>query len=158
MKKFIIFCSLFFISFSVFAQSADVITQILNSKEVTTGQLAYLAACNQNLITDDASFDEAVDVLIDNSLMATDATALDIPTIETVAKILAKNWHVKGGLFFKMTKGSARYAFKQLKADGIISPRTDPKTIISGRQALDLITKCNVLYGKMQFTDDPEEE
>ena len=68
--------------------------------------------------------------------------------MQNLAYIYLQMWpDIKGGLFYKLTKGSPRYAFKQLKTDGIISDDADPNSFVSGREALSILTACMVAYG-----------
>ena len=63
-------------------------------------------------------------------------------------------FNIKGGLMFRLTKGSPRYAFKQMKSDGVISQNYDPSLILSGREALNIYTSCNMLYNEDEFAGD----
>lgn len=142
---------LFLTSTVVFAQSADVITKILESEKVSFGQISYLSACHQKMVSDDVSLEEAFEALQKSGQVSPLVSAADFPSYDAVAAVYAKMWNIKGGLFYRMTKGSARYAFKQLKADGVIPSSADPKSKVSGSQVLNLYTKCNLVYGNINL-------
>ena len=131
-----------------FAQSAEVVTDILESDEVTYGQVCYLSAVHQGLISDDADYSEAIDVLYDKGQIPEDVSEYDSVFMANLAYIYAQIWpNMKGGLMFRLTKGSPRYAFKQFKSDGVISDKADPKSIVSGSEALNILTACMMEYG-----------
>lgn len=154
MKKFLIICAVLFTGLSLYAQSADVVTDILSSDEVTFGQAAYISASSQGLIKDEASMEDALSILIEKEQIAEDTESSDVLTIQDLAGIYAKAFDVKGGLFYKLTKGSPRYAFKYFKTEGLIPTNTDPSKYPTGTEALSLFTKCNLRYGEAQFTDE----
>ncbi len=131
-----------------FAQSAKEITAILNTDEVTYGQVCYLSAIHQNLITEDQGYDDAIKVLYENGQLPELVEGNMEVYLQNLAFIYLQMWpDVKGGLFYKLTKGSPRYAFKQLKTDGIISDDADPNSFVSGREALNILTACMLSYG-----------
>lgn len=154
MKKLFTIIFLSFWVISAYSQSADVITNLLESKTVTAGQMAYISACHQSLVNDSASFEDALQALKNAGQLSDDVENDSVVKLDFVAAMYAKMWNVKGGLFYTITKGSSRYAFKQLKADGVIPQSWDPKTKISGTQALNLYTKCCIVYGKMELNTD----
>jgi len=154
MKKFITFISIMFLGFALSAQSADVITNILDSSEMTAGQACYISAVSQGFISDDASFEDAVLALAGKGQLKDILSANDPVRLDDLSAIYTKMFNVKGGLFYMITNGSPRYAFKHLKSQGLIAPTSDPSKILSGREAMSLFTKCSMRYGEAQFTDE----
>lgn len=157
MKKY--FTCIFALLFSVmiYAQSSEVITEILESKEATFGQVCYFIATQQDLIDENDSFTQAIQVLYNEGqiphIIHSDTP---IPLVD-VAFLFAQAWNVKGGLMYKLFNGAPRYAFKQLKSDGIIPKNKYPRTIVSGRQILDMFTSASLVYGNMKLIiDNPE--
>ena len=136
----VLFC--LFVGMSVYAQSADVITGLLESDEATFGQVCYLAAVQENLINENDSFETAVQALYDNGIIpAVEDPEAPIPLVD-IAYIYSRLWEINGGLMYRLTKGSPRYAFKQFQADGILSSKQEPSDIISGAKALSIYTSC----------------
>ena len=132
----------------VFAQSANVITDILESDEATYGQVCYLSAIHQGLISEDATYEDAVEVLYDRGQIPESVGAYDTVYLANLAFIYVQIWpSIKGGLMFTLTKGSPRYAFKKLKSDGVIPDNSDPNSVVSGHQALNILTTCMMEYG-----------
>ena len=56
MRKVLSFLFIMCVGTFAFAQSAEVVTDILESDEVTYGQVCYLSAVHQGLISDDADY------------------------------------------------------------------------------------------------------
>lgn len=140
---------LFFVfgTFFCFAQSNEKISEILESTQVTYGQICYISASAQGFIEDDASYQDAVQALYDNNQIKSMIYEEELIPLVNVAFVFSQIWSVKGGLMYKLTKGSPRYVFKQLKSDGIIEKTKDPTAIISGKEALSLYTTCASFYG-----------
>lgn len=153
MKKIIsILISCFFVAVS-YAQSADVITDILESPEATYGHVCYLSAVQQGLIDENASFDDAVKVAYDKGIIPEVVSAdTAIPAVNLVY-IFSQLWDVKGGLMFLITKGSPRYAFKQFQADGVIPGTMDPASHMTGAAALSVYTASLSKYGDFSLKD-----
>ncbi len=145
----ILFISLFAVV--VFAQSAEKMDKILETEKVTFGQISYLSAVHQDLIEDDASFEDAVSALVFAGQLqeGTDPDAV-IP-LNKIASLYFKMWpSVKGGLMCRITKKAPRYAFKQLKEDGVISQNSDPGDYLSGFEALYTLSSCMSFYAAVQ--------
>ena len=148
MRKILSIVVLLFIGGFAFAQSADVVTDILNTDEVTYGQVCYLSAIHQGFISEDASYEDAVSVLYEKGQIKEDVGAYDSVVMANLAFIFAQIWpSSRGGLLYRLTNGSPRYAFKQFKNDGIISDDVDPNSYVTGNEALAILTTCMVEYG-----------
>ena len=142
MKKIISLVFALFLVLSAYAQSADVITDILDTEEVTFGQVGYLTAVQMKLIEEDASYEDALSVLYEKGYIPSiEDEDSPIPAVDVVY-LYSKLWTIKGGLLFRLTKGSPRYAFRQFQSDGIISTDLDPSAYISGVKALSIYTAC----------------
>ena len=137
----------------IYAQSADVITDMLESSEVTYGHVCYISALQQGLINENTSLDDAIKVSYDKGIIDELVTADTAISAADLAYIYSKLWNVKGGLMFLITKGSPRYAFKQFQADGVIPRTIDPSYHISGAEALSIYTSCRSKYGNFSLKD-----
>ena len=143
-----------FVGTLAFAQSADVVTDILKSDEATYGQVCYLSAIHQGIISEDASYEDAVNALLNRGQIPGNVSAYDSVFMANLAFIYVQIWpNIKGGLMFSLTNGSPRYAFKKLKSDGVISENTDPKEVVSGAEALNILTACMMEYGADECMD-----
>ena len=142
MKKTLLILIFLFAGISVYAQSADVITELLETKQATFGQVSYLAAVQMNLIDENDSYENAVQALVNEEIIPElEDSETPIPLID-IAYIYSKLWDIKGGLMYRLTKGSPRYAFRQFQTDGVISSDADPSWKISGAKALSIYTAC----------------
>ena len=56
MKKIITILSILFIGAAAYSQSAKVVTEIIDAPKVTYGQICYLSAVSQNLLSESASY------------------------------------------------------------------------------------------------------
>lgn len=146
--------TILFILFSSFlyAQSADVITEILNTDQVTFGQVCYLSAVQQGFIEDDASYSDAINALYEKKQIPMVQYEDTIVPLVNLSFIYTQMWNVKGGLMYRIFHGAPRYAFKQLKADGILSVNANPNSLISGKDALNIYTECSIKYGNMELS------
>ena len=143
-----------FVGTLAFAQSADVVTDILKSDEATYGQVCYLSAIHQGIISEDASYEDAVNALLNRGQIPENVGAYDSVFMANLAFIYVQIWpNIKGGLMFSLTNGSPRYAFKKLKSDGVIPENTDPKAVVSGTDALNILTACMMEYGADECMD-----
>lgn len=159
MKRILSVLFILFAAGVAFAQSADVVTDILESDEATYGQVCYLSAIHQGLISEEASYEDAVSVLLSKGQIPEDVGAYDSVYMANLAFIYVQIWpNIKGGLMFTLTHGSPRYAFKKLKSDGIITDDTDPNAVVTGAQALNILTACMMEYGTDESMDMEIEE
>ncbi|MCQ2578910.1 MAG: hypothetical protein MJ176_10320 [Treponema sp.] len=133
---------------NVFCQSNEKVSVILNSSEITYGQACYLSAVYQNLIADTDTEEQAVEALFNNGQLPDMVYAGDSIPLVNLSFIFTKMMNVKGGLMYRLTKGSPRYAFKQLKSDGILKNNDDPSKILTGTEALSLFTSCFMKYSE----------
>mgnify|MGYP004450996821 FL=1 len=147
--------SVLFIGMSLSAQSAEVVTDILGSPKVTYGQACYLSAVAQDLVKEEASYEDAVVALFDIGQLKTSNMEADNEIrLDELAAVYTRIFNVKGGLMYRITKGSPRYALRLLKADGIVPQNSDPSSVLTGEAALSLFTSCLLQYGEEQFTDE----
>ena len=158
MKKIMVLVFTLLLSASIYAQSADVITDILETKEVTFGQICYLTAVQLDYADEKSSYENAVTIMQEKGLVKADKNAESaIPAVE-VAYLFSKLWTVKGGLMYRITKGSPRYVFKQFQRDGVIKSTVDPSSHISGTEALSIYTACVNTYSDFNMASVSMEE
>lgn len=157
MKKIFLIVLGLFISISAYSQSQDVITEILESSEATFGQVCYISAAMQSLVSDDSSYDDAVQAVYENEqLPYITESSQPIPLIDA-AYLFSFMWDIKGGLMYKITNGAPRYVFKQFQADKIIPYDAEPNQIVSGIEIMRMFTSCEKKYGDPIFTQGGNE-
>lgn len=154
MKKILSILFVLFIAGSVYAQSNEVITEVLKAEEVSFGQVCYLSAVYQGLVQEDASYEDSIKALYNAKQIPAISYETDSVAMVNLAFIYAQMWNIKGGIMYRATNGSPRYAFKQMKADGVIAEYIAPSHIVSGYEALSIFTACNFKYGKQVINID----
>ncbi len=148
MKRFFVLLFTVFFSSVCFAQSADYVTKILDSKESTYGQVSYLVSVYKNLVPETATEQEAVESLVNSGLIKKNINAEKTIRADEAAFLFAKIWKFDSSMMFKLSKGSPRYAFKQFKADGVLPKNVNPGDILSGEQVLNIFTLGTLKYGE----------
>lgn len=158
MKKTLLCTALVLLGASIaFSQSSEVMSEIIDSEKATCAQIAYLPALYANKITEDDSSKSlgvmptskdsssqtkaAFDALKSEAFFTEGDEADSVATVAKISFVYMKALGIKGGLFYTLLP-SPRYAFKELKAQGILPSETDPAMTISGREALDLFSAC----------------
>ncbi len=148
MKKRLIFLfSMIFTAMAIHAQSADCISELLETQKATMGQVSYLCASHLGIIEESASYEEALTAMkeagvIRNSKRITVNTPVRMGQFTL---ILSKCWNIQESLFYKLLKNK-RYAFMQCKALGIIPTSTTSVKIVTGREVLNYVTICNEMF------------
>ncbi len=161
MKRIYLIIASLFLSAAVYSQSADVVTDILQTKEVTFGQIAYLSGVRQQFINDDTSYEEAVNVMKNKGFIKKTVNADDPIPYANISYLYLQIWpKARGGFMYRMTNGAPRYAFIFLREEGYIDQHADPADKVDGQKALNLLSECMNAFGgydecmDMQLTDE----
>ena len=146
MKNFIfIFILSFSATFSVFSQSAEKLSDVLASEKVTLGQLSYLAGTCGLGLPDETDYSTAFEKIKEQNLLPKsvikDASEGDVATISQAAYLFMKSTNLSGGVMYKLTNAK-RYAFKEVKARGILPPNADPNSTLDGHDAFAILNGC----------------
>ena len=150
MKKSFILPVVLVLSMTVYAQRADFVSELIAADKASYGAVCYLSAVYQGFVDESASYVDALHALAERGQTSPSADVNATVTFSELSRLMAKIWHIKGGLMYRATKASARYAFRQFKADGIIPERTDPSKKASGSDVLNMYTLCLRKYGEAQ--------
>ncbi|MBR1639465.1 MAG: hypothetical protein IJ688_08780 [Treponema sp.] len=139
---------------SIHAQSAEVITDILNADKVSFGQVCYLVAVEKGFIKESSSYEEAIEALYKRNMIPS-LVYEDTPVpMVNLAYLYSQIFDVKGGVLFKLFHGAPRYAYKQFKYDGVLPVTAFPEKLVSGQEALDIYTSCMIEYTDFQLTTE----
>ncbi|WP_147615547.1 hypothetical protein [Treponema pectinovorum] len=141
MKKSLFFCMAFLFALAANAQSSSKLTDIINTDKATFAQAAYLSAIYTNDISDDESYEKAVQKLKEKNILSEKTEPSATLTLEKAAFICAKTVNLKGGLFYTIFK-NPRYALIELKAKSIIPALADPEETLTGRDLIALFNGC----------------
>lgn len=125
------------------AQSAERITDILNSETITYGQASYLAASFLDLVSESASEQEAMDALVDNGMIkAKHLGSEDAPIpLDRFCNICCSTWYIVDSISYSLLK-TPYYAWKEMKAFKYIPTTYTKEKTISGYEALNIVTRC----------------
>lgn len=146
MKERFLFFGVLFLCGLAYAQSADFVTELLQTEKATFGQICYFTAVHRGLVDESASIEEALIVLKNREEVSENVAAEVAADYADAAYLFSKIWNVKGHLLFKLTKGHRRYAFKKFQKDRIVPVHTDPQAFPSGVDILNLFTAGNAKY------------
>ena len=146
MKKLLISLAVMLLAAVLSAQSADEITKILLEEQATYGEVCYLVALNNGLVPDSSSETDALNAMFEQGQLISNVTPDTKINYEQTAFYLCKMWKIKGSLLFRLSKGSAHYAYRQLKKDGVLPEAADPTKIPSGTDILNCYT-----YGQLTY-------
>ena len=124
-------------------QSADRITEILNSETVTYGQASYLAASYLGLVSEQATDSEAMEALIDNKLvkakyMGSEETPIPLANF---CNICCGTWYIVDSISYSIFK-NPYYAWKEMKAFKYIPSGYTSQKTLSGYEVLNIVTRC----------------
>lgn len=149
MKKLFVLSSLVLLCSATIlsAQSADRVTDMIKAKTATYGQIAYMSAVYQELVPESATEKEAVAALAKAGVVSKNVSSDKDASLSAISYISARTFNMKGGLWYSIHP-SARYAFRQLKADQILPASADPSEKVSGREALNVFNSCMSAYAK----------
>ena len=148
MKKIPILTILFLLLSYAHAQSSQAINSISKKEFVTLEEVCYLSAVQQGLVAEDASFSAAFEFLTRiNQIPANQQPDMPVP-FANLSYIYAQTWNIEGGLMYRIFRSAPRYAYKQLKHDGILSENADPSKYVTGIQSVEIFKKCQKKYGK----------
>lgn len=123
---------------SAFAQSNEVMDQILAADALQCGKAAYLILVASDNIAEDAGDARSFDLLRELGWIGAKATAETPITISQYAYVLMRAFGMKGGLLYSMLPGP-RYAFRELVDRGVIQGRADPASMLSGQRAIHIL-------------------
>ncbi|UTC73993.1 hypothetical protein E4O03_06940 [Treponema sp. OMZ 792] len=123
----------------VFAQSAEKVDEILQSKTLTRGQACYLVGTAIGEVKETDSYQAAFDKF--KGLKMFENKKYDEPIrFDEFSNLALQYSSIKHGLWYGITK-SPHYAFRQLKIMKIIPQKTVPSSNITPFAAINLLAK-----------------
>lgn len=150
MKKLIALAAVLFTAGILSAQTADFVTEMLGAKSANYGQVSYLAAVYQGIVPETADYPTAFAALQEKGQLPEDAEISASVDMQHLSYIFTRVYNVGGGFMYRITKGNMRYSFRQLKADGVLVQKTDPRKTASGTDVMNLYTDCERVYGEQE--------
>lgn len=152
MKKVIaVSAALLLAAASLCAQSAERISSIITSREITYGQAAYLTAsyryesegkAEAEPLSEEAAFTE----MVTGGYISQKHQAGDTIPLNELSLLYMRVTNLSGGLFYSLFH-TPRYAYRELKAQGLIPEKSDPSQKVAGRDSIALLSGCIELTG-----------
>lgn len=144
MKKFLPALALLMAAAAVSAQSAQKISQIVESPELSYGQAAYIALSYSDAETMDESADDAqaFEAAFQRKWIKNGAVVQAAIRLDELSALYLSAVGIKGGVLCGLIKNSPRYSFRELKALGLLDQYADPAMKIDGQNALNLFNAC----------------
>ncbi len=127
-----------FVSLGAVAQSAQKVSEILETNEISKGQASYFTCVYKDISDESVSDEEAFSVLKEKNLFKSTENANDKISLSKACFLIARTAEMKGGIFYSITH-SARYAFREFKAVGIVPQNADPMQSVSGSEFIALL-------------------
>ena len=116
-------------------------TDVLKSSKVTLGQACYFFATASENVKEDISYEKAVDYFKERSVLSSSCTENDSADFASLALLANDVFEIDGSLCLSLFN-SGRYAYRQMKADGIFTRHDDPALIPDGRKFFSVLTRC----------------
>lgn len=127
--------------FCASAQSSQKLTDLIATKNTTYGQVAYLCQVYSGQIEENADYEQAFEQFKESNKIKNNVSANTPITLSELSFICTKLGNIKGGLFYTIFP-SPRYAFRELKAKGILPQNADPDEKPSGRDVIAVFNGC----------------
>ena len=129
---------------AVHAQSAQKISQIVESPELSYGQAAYIALSYSDAETMDESADDvqAFEAAFQRKWIKNGAVVQAAIRLDELCALYVSAAGIKGGVLCGLIKNSPRYSFRELKALGLLDQYADPAMKVDGQNALNLFNAC----------------
>ena len=141
MKK--TFAALIFLLAAIAAHSQDAqkISEIIESEQITNEQSAWIACQSAQVLDESASYSDALAFAVQKGWISNGAVSSNPINLKALCGLYVKASGLKCGLFYKISKAD-RYAFKELKAKGVLDSTADPSMKVSGQNALAILNAC----------------
>ena len=129
---------LFIIGTSLFAQSNEIIDDILSQERLTCANGAYAALTAAGLIADESSPEDAFTYLKDQGWIRQSRQANDEMSLGEYSFALMKGFSMSGGIMYTIFP-SPRYASRELGYMGYISRDAGAYRGLGGSEALSIL-------------------
>lgn len=138
LRKLLVITAFFLTSAALFAQSNEIIDDILGQKALTVENGAYLGLSAAGLIGDDLTPEEALNFLKDEGWIKAKRNSGDEMSLGEYSLVLMKGFSMSGGMMYTIFQ-SARYASRELGYKGYISRDAGAYRSLSGSEAISII-------------------
>ncbi len=132
---------LVFAAAGVFAQSADIVDNLLSQENARFGEAVYMIAVGSGLASESVSIADAVKIIKDKHWTGAFKNSTDPITLGEVSFITMKALKIHGGLMYTLFP-SPRYAVRELAYLGFIEGEAHPGNKMKGDQVLEILSKA----------------
>ena len=142
-------------AFRAFAQSNEVLDQLLDQEQATLALTAYLVLSAADIVGEDASVEGAFEELRQKPWGFQSAGPDDPVDLGTCALLVMKSFGMHGGIMYSLFPGK-RYAARELAFRGAVVGRTGPSLPLSGRAVVDIVGRVLDLLGQRESAEVTE--
>ncbi len=143
-KTLLCFSLLLILTFSLTAQSAKKIDEILESENLSNGQACYLMGTLSGQFGDKTSFEEAFNQYKNLNIFKGDSVDTEI-RLDEFADLILRNIKLKKSFCYMITK-SPHYALRHLKRMNIIDSNKSASSPVKTLDALNIVSQISNQY------------
>jgi hypothetical protein len=125
----------------VFAQSNELIDELLAEEQATFGNSVYLVLSAAGIIDEQSSIQEAIDTLADQNWDIEIRPVSAQIRLGEYAFILMKSFHMQGGIMFSIFP-CPRYASRELAFLGMVPGSASAGRSLSGEEVMYILGKA----------------
>jgi len=155
-RIFLIIILLFLTGAALYAQTADEIETLLNTRAVTYGQAArFVLEASDALVT--RSHEEAFRYAVQQNWLPANSSSGDPARFDQISLLLMRSFNMKGGLMYTLTK-SSHHAYRELVYRNVIQTRSDPAMTVSGEELLFMVGRLLSMQGTEETVVETPQE
>lgn len=141
MKKLVlVFLAAFLFLARGFSQSAEKISGILESEEISKGQASYFVCVYKNFAEESVSEEDSFNLLTEKEFFKAGENAEEKISLSKACFLIAESAQMKGGIFYSIFH-SPRYTLREFKAAGIVPQSAAPEQKVSGSEFIALLNE-----------------
>jgi len=119
----------------VFAQSNQVIDRLMDEKQASFGDAAYVILSAAGLVPEDATGEDAAAAVAEHKLLQRVPSATEPVTLGQVCSLIVETQRISGGLFYALFPGP-RYATREIASLGLLKGYAHPNRVVSGEEVM----------------------
>ncbi len=149
-KKSVVFLFLFVPVIGLFAQSNQLIDELLQQDEALLGHTAYLVLTAAEIIPDDAAVADAIDFLQSSSIKM-GRLSLDKPVFAGEFSYLTMHFFkIEGGILYTLFPGS-RYGLREMVYKGFLDNSVTMFQYLPGQQIVQIVGDVTRRYEESSY-------
>ncbi len=120
---------------SLAAQSNQAIDRLLDEKQASFGDAAYVILSAVGYVPEDATPEDAASAVSERKLLPKTPSPTDPVTLGDVCYLIMETQGIGGGLFYTLFPGP-RYAARELASQGLVKGYAHPNRAVSGEEVM----------------------